>query len=382
MFTRKVEFTVPPHATKALEYAAKVIATRKFSGDGPFTKACEALLQSTAQSPRVFMVPSCTAALEMSMVIAGVGPGTEVIVPSFTFSSTANAAATLGATPVFVDIEPRSLNIDPSRMADAITAKTRAIVPVHYAGVACDMDAVMASANSAGITVIEDAAQCIGAKYKGRALGTIGRFGAMSFHETKNLGCGEGGAVFVRDDSDIGLGEIARDKGTNRRQFLRGTVDKYTWVGLGSSYLPSEMSSALLLAQLEEMADINSRRMKIWEFYRSAVIASPILRRVLEVAEIPNFAAHNAHIFYLISPGSEIRNRILKELRERHIYASSHYEPLHVSPAGRKYGRSVGPMNNSESLSQRLFRLPIYADLEQEAAEYAIHVLEDVVKLL
>lgn len=378
----KVEFSKPPRTAKALEYIQSALTSTQLAGDGLFTKACQTLLQTRCGAREVFLTPSCTAALEMAMVVAGVGPGDEVIVPSFTFSSTANSAALLGATPVFVDIEPGFLNIDPACIAAAVTKKTKVIVPVHYAGVACDMAAILKIAEDRGVSVIEDAAQAIGAKYHDHYLGTMGRFGALSFHETKNLGCGEGGALFSRDVADLPRAEIARDKGTNRKTFLRGQIDKYTWVDTGSSYLISEVTAALLLAQLEDMEAINARRLALWDFYHQAAEASPWISRIAHVQKIPNYATHNAHIFFLILPTHAQRDLVLKELREAQVFATSHYEPLHLSPGGVKFGRVSGSMTNSETITRRLLRLPLYADMERGQAEYVISVLENVLKRL
>lgn len=375
-----VKFSAPPNCSRSLANVEKALQSGHLSGGGPFGKACENLLTQQMGVAATFLTPSCTAALEMASLVCNIGPGDEVIMPSFTFTSTATAVAIFGATPVFVDIDPETLNIDPAAIAPAIGPKTKAIVVMHYAGVACDMDPIMKLALEHKLDVIEDAAQCIGARYKNRHLGTIGRCGAMSFHETKNLGCGEGGAIFLRDTADVTRAEILRDKGSNRRNFLRGLVDKYSWVDKGSSYLLGEIPAAVLHAQLEEMEAINSRRRKIWDFYHRAIASSPTLGRMLSPQHIPDYAQHNAHIYFVIFSDQALRSRVLGALRERRVFATSHYEPLHTSIAGRKLGRTSGLLPNSQSLPGRLLRLPLYSDLTLAEAEHVITVLEDILR--
>lgn len=314
------------------------------------------------------LTQSCTAALEMAAILANLVPGDEVIMPSFTFVSTANAFVLRGAVPVFVDIRADTLNIDEAQIEAAITPRTKAICVVHYAGVACEMDAIMALARHHGLLVIEDAAQAISSTYKGRPLGSIGELGALSFHETKNVISGEGGALLVNDEAYIARAEIIREKGTNRSKFFRGQVDKYTWVDIGSSYLPSEIIAAFLAAQLDESDRIYARRMAIWDRYHSW--AEPyehqgVLRRPI----VPENCTHNAHMYYLLLPSMEARTNFIASLKQRDIGAVFHYIPLHSSPAGQRYGRAHGELPVTNDISERLVRLPFWIGLEDHMTE-------------
>jgi dTDP-4-amino-4,6-dideoxygalactose transaminase len=358
----KVPFNQPHMTGKELWYIAQAHQGGQLAGDGPYTKRCHAWLEQRTGVKKALLTHSCTAALEMAAILAGIQPGDEVIMPSFTFVSTANAFALRGGIPVFVDIRPDTLNLDETKVEAAITSRTRAIVVVHYAGVACEMDTICAIARRHSLLLIEDAAQGVMSRYKGRALGSIGDLAAYSFHETKNLISGEGGALLLRDERFTLQAEIIREKGTNRSQFFRGQVDKYTWVELGSSYLPGEIIAAFLWAQLEEATQITSERMRVWERYHEAfapVEAQGKVRR----PQVPRECEHNAHLYYLLLPGLAERTRFIETLRDQGILCVFHYVPLHLSPAGRKYGRSHGSLQHTEALSDRLVRLPMWADL-------------------
>ena len=355
-----------PHMTgKELWYIAQAHQGGQLSGDGPFTKKCNAWLEKRTSARKALLTHSCTAALEMTAMLADVGPGDEVIMPSFTFVSTANAFVLRGAVPVFVDIRPDTLNIDEERIEAAITPRTKAIVVVHYAGVGCEMDTIMEIAERRNLLVIEDAAQGLMARYKGRALGSIGQMSTLSFHETKNVVAGEGGALLINDLEFAERAEVIREKGTNRSQFFRGQVDKYTWVGLGSSYLPGEIIAAFLWAQLEDATHITTRRLVLWETYHEAfeeLEAQDKVRRPV----VPQDCEHNAHMYYLLVPSLDARTRFIAALREKDINAVFHYVPLHSSPAGQKYGRTAGTMLHTNELSDRLVRLPLWMDLGKQ----------------
>ena len=360
-----IPFNKPYMTGNELGYIAEAHAAGHLSGDGPFTARCSAWLEQRCGSRRALLTPSCTAALEMAAILADVRAGDEVIMPSYTFVSTANAFVLRGAVPVFVDIRRDTLNIDETKIRAAITPRTVAIVPVHYSGVGCDMDAIMAIATEHGLLVIEDAAQGVMASYKGRALGSIGHLGAVSFHETKNIISGEGGALLVNDARFVQRAETLREKGTNRKQFFRGEVDKYTWVDLGSSYLPGEISAAFLWAQMEQAEPITRRRLALWARYHEAFAA---LERASDVRRplIPPNCVHNAHMYYLLLPTLEKRSAFIARLKEVHIHAVFHYVPLHSSPMGRKVGRAAGVLGNTTELSERLVRLPLWLGLEEE----------------
>jgi dTDP-4-amino-4,6-dideoxygalactose transaminase len=358
-----IPFNKPFMTGRELAYIAEAHARGHLSGDGDFTRRCNAWLEERTGCRRALLTHSCTAALEMAAILAGVGPGDEVIMPSYTFVSTANAFALRGAVPVFVDIRPDTLNIDETGIAAAVTARTRAIVPVHYSGVACDMQAVMAIAQQHGLLVIEDAAQGMMAAYRGRPLGGIGHMGALSFHETKNVISGEGGALLVNDARFVERAEIVREKGTNRSQFFRGQVDKYTWVDIGSSYLPGEIIAAFLWAQMEQAREITERRLALWRRYHDAFApleAAGLVRRPV----VPEGCSHNAHMYYLLLPSLEKRTAFISRLKQRGIQAVFHYVPLHDSPMGRKLGRAAGELRNTVDLSNRLVRLPFWLGLE------------------
>lgn len=346
-----------------LGYITEAHANGHLAGNGQFSKRCAAWLEERIGSERALLTHSCTAALEMAAILSGVEEGDEVIMPSYTFVSTANAFVLRGATPVFVDIRPDTLNIDETKIEEAITPRTKVIVPVHYAGVGCDMDAIMDIAERHGLLVIEDAAQGLIAAYKGRPLGSIGQMAALSFHETKNIISGEGGALLINDRRLIDRAEIIWEKGTNRSQFFRGQVDKYSWVDVGSSFLPGEIIAAFLWAQMEQADAITTRRLAIWDRYHesfSALEEAQIVRRPI----IPGDCAHNAHMYYLMLSSLVERTRLIEQLEAVDIHPVFHYVPLHTSPFGRRVGRSVGAMNNTVDASKRLVRLPMWLGLE------------------
>ncbi len=360
-----IPFNKPFLAGKEIEYITEALLSGQTAGDGDFTKNCQNWIEQHTGCPKALLTHSCTGALEMTAILADVQPGDEVIMPSYTFVSTANAFVLRGGVPVFVDIRPDTLNIDENLIEAAITPRTRAIVPVHYAGVACEMDTIMDIASRHNLLVIEDAAQGIMSTYKGKALGTIGNFGALSFHETKNITSGEGGAVIVNDPRYIERSEIVREKGTNRSQFFRGHVDKYTWMDIGSSFLPSEIIAACLYAQLEYAESITARRIDIWnEYHRS--LAELEAKGFISRPVIPDGCRHNAHLYYILLESPEKRNRILAKCKEKGIGTVFHYIPLHNSPAGRKYGRVHGKMTYTENLSERLLRLPLWPKLTSD----------------
>lgn len=351
-----------------LGYIAQAHSHSHLAGDGAFTRMCSQWLEQRLGSSKALLTHSCTAALEMAAMLAGLGPGDEVIMPSYTFVSTANAFVLRGAVPVFVDIRSDTLNIDETKIEAAITPRTRAIVPVHYAGVGCDMDTIMDIAHRHDLIVIEDAAQGIMSTYKGRSLGAIGHFGCISFHETKNIISGEGGALLVNDIDFVRRAEIIREKGTNRSQFFRGQVDKYTWCDIGSSYLPSELVTAFLWAQMEEADSITRRRLELWDTYHHAM--APLERQgLLRRPFVPEHCGHNAHMYYLLLPGLGIRSDLIAKLKQDGIGAVFHYVPLHSAPAGQRYGRSCGNLDVTVSISDRLVRLPLWIGLDQDIAE-------------
>ena len=357
-----IYFNKPPYIGKELEYIAEAVASNKICGDGAFTKKCHALLEKMTGSQKVLLTTSGTHALEMAALLCGLQPGDEVILPSFTFSSTANAFVLAGAKLVFVDVRPDTMNIDETKIEAAITEKTKVIVPVHYAGVACEMDTIMAIAKKYNLKVVEDAAQGVMSSYHGKALGTIGDFGCFSFHETKNYSMGEGGALLIRDPENNEAAEILREKGTNRSRFLHGQVDKYTWVNYGSSYLPSDMNAAFLLAQLEEADSINNSRLACWQQYHDA-LAPLEAEDKLEIAHIPKGCTHNAHMFWIKLKDLEERTAIMSYLKERGIGSAFHYVPLHSAEAGLKFGRFNGVDEYTTKESERLTRLPMYYGL-------------------
>lgn len=362
-----IPFNRPFLTGRELEYLRQTLEHRHLSGDGPFSRRCHAELERLTGCHRALLTHSCTAALEMAAILAGVGPGDEVIMPSYTFVSTANAFVLRGATPVFVEIRPDTLNLDEARIEAALTPRTRAIVVVHYAGVACEMDAVLEIARRNGLLVIEDAAQALLSQYRGRPIGSFGHLAALSFHETKNILSGEGGALLVNDPGLAARAEIVREKGTNRSQFFRGEVDKYTWVDIGSSYLPGEVIAAFLWAQLEQARSITQRRLAVWRSYHEALApleARGRLRRPI----VPDHCTHNGHMYYLLMRDLEERSRVIASLKDAGVATVFHYVPLHSSPAGRRYGRASGDLPITDNVSERLLRLPLWAGLEEEAA--------------
>ncbi len=356
-----LSFNRPFIVGKELFNIARAVCDGHLSGDGPFTKYCHAWLERELGAKRAFLTHSCTGALEMAALLCDIGPGDEVVMPSFTFVSTANAFVLRGGVPVFVDIDPETLNIDASKIRAALTPRTRAIVPVHYAGLPCDLREILAIARDAGVRVVEDAAQALMSKYDGRYLGTIGDLGCLSFHETKNLISGEGGALLVNDPALIERAEILREKGTNRSRFFRGQVDKYTWVDVGSSFLPSELIGAFLAAQLDEAEKVVCNRRASCEQYRArfAALAEAGLVRLPRTTP----QAANGHMFYLVMRSLDERTRLIEYLRERLVQAVFHYVPLHSSPAGLQYGRTPQPLPVTDEIADRLVRLPLYYDL-------------------
>lgn len=366
----KIPFNKPYMTGKELFYIAEAHFNNMLAGDGPFTRKCHEWLEAKTGAKKALLTHSCTAALEMAAILANIRSGDEVIMPSYTFVSTANAFVLRGGVPVFVDIRPDTLNIDETKIEAAITPRTKAIVPVHYAGVACEMDPIMEIARRYKLLVIEDAAQGIMSTYKGRPLGSIGHMGAYSFHETKNIISGEGGALLVNDDHLAERAEIIREKGTNRSQFFRGQVDKYTWVDIGSSYLPGELTAAFLWAQMEEAESITARRLAIWEQYHGVLesleVASKLRRPV-----VPANCHHNAHMYYVLLDSLRARTNVIDGLKEQGINAVFHYVPLHSSPAGQKFGRVHGAMENTETLADRLLRLPMWLGVEGEVKKIA-----------
>lgn len=362
--TPRIPFNKPFIAGKELLYVAQAIAGGKIAADGQFTKQCARLLEAELGIAKVLMTPSCTAALEIAAILCDLDPGDEVILPSYTFVSTANAIARLKAKPVFVDIRPDTLNIDESLIEAAITPRTKAIFPVHYAGVSCEMDCIMEIAGRHNLLVVEDAAQAVNASYKGRSLGSIGHFGAYSFHETKNYVCGEGGALSVNVPDHVERAEIVREKGTNRSRFLRGMVDKYTWVDVGSSYVPSELSCAFLYAQLELLEVIAKRRGEIYGFYQHHL--APLEQRgLLQLPRIPAGCDSNYHMFFVLMPDMPTRDALIEYLKQDGIVAPFHYVPLHTAPVGVTYGYREGDLPVTENLSGRLLRLPFFYEISE-----------------
>ena len=357
-----IPFNVPTVCPGAGKRVMEAIESHKISGDGEFTKKCHAWLEEHTGASRALLTTSGTHALEMAALLCDLEPGDEVILPSYTFSSTANAFVLCGARLVFVDIRPDTMNIDETLIEDAVTEKTRAVCVVHYAGVSCEMDAVMAVAARHGLKVVEDAAQAVMSTYRGRACGTFGSFGCLSFHETKNYSMGEGGALLIREDD--GRAEILREKGTNRSQFFRGMVDKYTWVGYGSSYLPSELNAAYLYGQLEIADEINRARLRSWELYREAL--APLSENgCIELPVIPEGCVHNAHMFWIKAKDLRERTALLAHLEKRGVNAVFHYVPLHSAPAGLRFGRFHGEDRFTTAESERLARLPMYYGLQE-----------------
>ena len=373
----KVPFNRPHMTGRELSYIARAHQNSMLAGDGPFTAACSRWLEQRTGARKALLTHSCTAALDMAAILAGIGPGDEVILPSYTFVSTANAFVLRGGVPVFVDIRADTLNLDASLIESAITPRTRAIVPVHYAGVACEMDAILEIARRRGLLVIEDAAQGLMSDYRGRALGALGALGALSFHETKNVISGEGGALLVNDERLIARAEIVREKGTDRSRFFRGEVDKYTWVDIGSSFLPGEIVAAFLLAQMEDADSITARRLELWQRYHARF--EPLERAGrLRRPVIPAGCKHNGHLYYVLLPSLELRTRLMARLKALGILSVFHYVPLHSSPAGRRFGRVSGSMANTDDLSARVLRLPLWIGLDPAVIETIAAAIESL----
>lgn len=365
-------FNKPPYVGKEMDYMREAIENNKICGDGPFTKKCDAWMEERFESPKVLFTTSGSTALDMAALLCGLKPGDEVILPSFTFSSTANSFVLAGATLVFVDIRPDTMNIDETKIEEAITSKTKVICPVHYAGVACEMDTIMDIAKRHNLMVVEDAAQGVMSTYKGKALGTIGDFGCFSFHETKNYSAGEGGAILINNTDYMEKAEILREKGTNRSQFFRGQVDKYNWVEFGDSYLQSDLNAAYLWAQLEKADEINQNRLATWNTYYEAL--KPLeMNGIVELPIIPEECEHNAHMFYLKTKDLDTRQAYIKFMKENDICCVFHYVPLHSAPAGKKYGRFVGKDEHTTSDNDRLVRLPMYYNMDSNDIEKVIN---------
>ncbi len=374
-----INFNVPPFTGNEMKYIKECVENQKICGDGAYTKKCNAWMEERFGAKKCLLTTSCTHATEMTALLAGIKEGDEVIMPSYTFVSTADAFVLRGAKVVFVDIRPDTMNIDETKIEAAITEKTKAIVPVHYAGVACEMDTILDIAKRHNLLVIEDAAQGVMSKYKGKALGTIGDFGCYSFHETKNYSMGEGGALLIRDDKYIEDAEIIREKGTDRSKFFRGQVDKYTWVSAGSSYLPSDMNAAYLYAQLEMADEINQARLEIWDTYYKGLKPLADAGKI-ELPVIPEGCTHNAHMFYIKAKDITERTALISFLKENEILSVFHYIPLHTSPAGKKLGRFNGEDVYTTKESERLTRLPLYYGLTKEQNLYIIDKIKEFYK--
>lgn len=371
-----INFNIPPFTGKELEYVKQAIDAHKICGDGQFTKRCNAWLEQRFHAQKALLTTSGSTALDMAALLCDIRPGDEVILPSFTFSSTANAFVLVGAKLVFVDIRPDTMNIDETKIEAAITERTKVIVPVHYAGVACEMDAIMDIARRHNLKVVEDAAQGVMSTYKGRALGTIGDFGCYSFHETKNYSMGEGGALVINDPAYDEAAEILREKGTNRSKFFRGQVDKYTWVDFGDSYLPSDMNAAYLWAQLEMADAINEDRLATWNAYDKAF--QPLARKgLVELPTIPENCVHNAHMYYVKCRDLEERTRFIRFMKECGVQCTFHYIPLHSAPAGKKFGRFHGEDVYTTRESDRLVRLPMYYGIQPTDRTTVINAVLD-----
>lgn len=370
----RIPFNKPFIAGKELYYMAEAVLGGHLSGDGPFTKLCHKWLEDRLACKKALLTHSCTAALEMAAILCNIQPGDEVIMPSFTFVSTANAFVLRGDVPVFVDIRPDTLNIDENQIENAITAKTKAIVPVHYAGVPCSMNEIMSIAHRHDLLVIEDAAQGLLSTYKKQYLGAIGHLGCLSFHETKNIISGEGGAILLNDSQFLERAEIIREKGTNRSKYFRGQIDKYTWVDIGSSYLPSELVGAFLYAQLEQAERIIEVRRQIFEWYAESLKVLEKEGKV-KLPFLDSNSSNNGHIFYIITRSPEERTRIIEFMKGKNIYSVFHYVPLHSSPAGQKYGRVNGSMNITEEMSSRVLRLPLYYEITATEVERVVDAL-------
>lgn len=371
----KISFNKPFIVGKELYYIAQAVQSGHLSGDGTFTKKCNAWIEAHTGAKQALLTHSCTAALEMAAMLCDIKPGDEFIVPSYTFVSTVNAFVLRGGVPVFVDIRPDTLNIDEKQIEAAITPRTKAIVPVHYAGVGCEMDAIMDIARRHNLLVVEDAAQAVDATYKGRPLGTIGHMGCYSFHETKNFISGEGGALVINDERFLERAEIIREKGTNRSQFFRGMVDKYTWVDIGSSYLPSEVVAAFLFAQLEEAEKITEKRLLLWNAYYEQ-LKSLEEKGYLRLPVIPRECSHNAHMFYILLENLDVRTRLIDVMKSQNIHPVFHYVPLHNAPKGEVTGKKVS-LPITEEYADRLLRLPMYYELAFDDVSRIVGVIKE-----
>ncbi len=366
-----INFNVPPYTGREIEYIRQAVENQKICGDGPFTKKCSEWIEEKTGVAKCLLTPSCTQATELAALLIDIKEGDEVIMPSYTFVSTADAFVLRGARAVFVDIRPDTMNIDENLIEQAVTDRTRAIVPVHYAGVACEMDKIMEIAKKHSLFVVEDAAQGINAAYKGRPLGAIGDFGCYSFHETKNLSMGEGGALLIQDEKYIEDAEIIREKGTNRSQYYRGQIDKYRWMNYGSSYLPSDMNAAYLWAQLELAYAITDKRVALWQQYDA--LLQPLREKgILELPHVPEGCVHNGHMYYIKAKDLEERTRLIDFLKENGIWAVFHYVPLHTAPAGTRFGRFAGEDVYTTRESDRLVRLPMFYTLTPAEVDYIV----------
>lgn len=371
-----INFNVPPFTGKEMEYIKQAVENQKICGDGAFTKMCNEWIENKTHTKKCLLTTSCTHALEMSALLADIKEGDEVIMPSYTFVSTADAFVLRGAKIVFVDIRPDTMNIDENKIEEAITSKTKAIVPVHYAGVACEMDKIMEIANKYNLFVVEDAAQGIMSEYKGQALGTFGDFGCFSFHETKNFSMGEGGAILIKNEKYIENAEIIREKGTDRSKYYRGQIDKYTWVNYGSSYLPSDMNAAYLWAQLELADEITKARLDRWEQYNT--LLKPLEEKgVLELPVVPQYCKHNAHMYYIKAKDIEERTELEAFLKANGVYAVFHYIPLHSATAGQRFGRFHGEDVYTTKESERLLRLPMFYTLKESEVDYCVNKIKE-----
>ena len=375
MTAYRIPFNRPGCVGRELEYVSAALAGGHWSGDGPFTRRCHGLLKAATGAHHALLTTSCTHALEMAALLLNVGPGDEVILPSFTFVSTANAFVLRGATPRFADVHPDTLNIDVTHARTLLSARTRAIVVVHYAGIGCDMDAVQAFATAAGIPIVEDNAHGLFGSFTGRPLGSFGALATLSFHETKNVSCGEGGALLVNDPSLVQRAEILREKGTNRTAFFRGETEKYTWVDVGSSYLPSELNAAALYAQLERAEEIQARRRTLWQRYADA-LGAWAARRGATLPFVPEACSPAWHLFHVLMPDNASRDAAIRKLRARSILAVFHYLPLHLSPMGRRFGGEPGDCPVAEDVSARLLRLPLFGSLTDEEQQMVIAAVE------
>lgn len=374
-----ISFNKPPYVGEEIKYIEEAVKAQKICGDGQFTKKCNKWFEDKTGAAKVLLTTSCTHATELAALLLDIQPGDEVIMPAYTFVSTADAFVLRGATAVFVDINPKTMNIDENLIEDAITEKTKAIVPVHYAGVSCEMDKIMEIAKKHNLYVVEDAAQGVMSTYKGKALGTIGDYGCYSFHETKNYSMGEGGALLIRDGKNAELAEIIREKGTNRSKFFRGQIDKYTWVEAGSSYLPSDMNAAYLWAQLQKADEINENRLQSWNRYYEGLKDLEEAGKI-ELPYVPEYCEHNAHMFYIKAKDLEERSALISYLKENGVTAVFHYIPLHTAPAGKEYGRFHGEDKYTTKESERIIRLPMYYELDEQDAEKVMDLIHTFYK--